>query len=173
MAAIHKLLKNSPSKSEALKLCQSIVHQPPLIDDLIQMYLEGSTRLTQRAAGVICLCAEKAPVLVIPYLPAMLAKLKEPDIHDAAKRNTLRILQFIDIPEQLEDEVMDLCFGYLESRAEAVAIKVFSMSVLYRLSEKYPELRNELRILIEDQMPYQKPAFISRGTKILAKLGKG
>jgi hypothetical protein len=49
-------------------------------------------------------------------------------------------------------------------------VKVFGMTVLANLCEKLPELKNELRIIIEDQMPYGSAGFKSRGSKILKKL---
>lgn len=169
---IRQQLQESSSGESAILMCNHILTRPVLMDELVKVYLEGPMRMTQRAAGVICSCAEKDPSLVLPHLAAMVRQLKEPEVSDAAKRNTLRILQLIDIPEELEGDLTDLCFKYLESAKEAVAIKAFAMTILFRLSGKYPELRHELRILIENQLPYQKPAFVSRGTKILAKLKK-
>lgn len=172
MKTIRQQLQESSSKESALLMHNLILARPALLDELVEIYLEGPLRLTQRAAGIICLCTEKNPSLIISHLPAMIHKLKEPGVQDASKRNTLRILQLIDIPENLEEDLMELCFNYLDSGKEAVAIKAFSMTILFKLSAKYPELRNELQILIENQLPYQKPAFVSRGNKILDLLSK-
>jgi hypothetical protein len=43
------------------------------------------------------------------------------------------------------------------------------MTVLYRLIEKEPDLKKELRIILEDELPYASPAFVSRARKILQK----
>lgn len=105
--------------------------------------------------------------MITPYLGKILVKLRKPDVTDAVKRNTVRLLQFIDIPRKYQGAVAELCFQYLENKKEAVAIKVFSMTVLSKIAEDKPELRNELNIIIEDQLPYATSAFVSRAKKIL------
>ena len=54
---------------------------------------------------------------------------------------------------------MDICFRYVESPNEAVAIKAFSLTVLYNLSKLYPEIIPEVKTLIEIQWPKQTAAF--------------
>ncbi len=66
---------------------------------------------------------------------------------------------------------MDICFKYLEFPDEALAVKVFSMTVLGNLAKKYPEIKPELKLLIEDQLPHQTAGFKSRAKKILKQLG--
>src|SRR5919112_903210 len=66
-----------------------------------------------------------------------------------------RLPQHVDIPEKFRGEIMDICFGYLTSPKEALAIKVFSMTVLGNLSKIYPEIIPELKVLIEEQLPHQ------------------
>ncbi|HMK05536.1 MAG TPA: hypothetical protein VK489_15150 [Ferruginibacter sp.] len=73
----------------------------------------------------------------------------------------------MEIPEKYHGEIMDICFKYLESPTEALAVKVFSMSVLGKLAKKYPEIMQELKLLIEDQLPRQTAGFRSRAKKIL------
>jgi len=108
----------------------------------------------------------------MPYLPEMVANLKKPDLHAAAKRNTVRFFQEIEIPEALWGEVADVCFKFLENGEEAVAVRVFSMTVLLGIVKKVPELKDELKFLIEDQLPYGTAGFKHRGKKTLKALDK-
>ncbi len=62
---------------------------------------------------------------------------------------------------------MEICFKYLESHDEAVAIKAFSLTVLGRLAKKYPEIISEIKLLIEEQLPHQSAAFKSRAKKFM------
>ena len=75
----------------------------------------------------------------------------------------------INIPEELWGETIEICFRFLSGN-EAVAIKVFSMSVLYNLSLNVPEIITELKVVIEDHLPYGSAGFKSRARKVLAKL---
>lgn len=83
------------------------------------------------------------------------------------KRNTVRLLQEVDIPEEYEGAIMDICFTYLESPLEAVAIKSFSLKVLGKLAKKYPEIIPEIRLHIDNQLPHQTVAFKSRAKQVL------
>jgi len=97
----------------------------------------------------------------------LVSNLKKPNLHDAVKRNTVRMLQSVSIPEKYEGEIMEICFKYIESPKEAVAVKAFSLAILEKLAKKYPEIIPEVKLLIEDQMPHQTAAFKTRSKKFL------
>lgn len=78
-------------------------------------------------------------------------------------------MQFIPIPKNLQGEVMQHCFSFIETINEPVAIKAFSLTVLKNLSEQYPEILPELKLMIQSQIDNQTPAFIGRAKKILLK----
>ena len=84
----------------------------------------------------------------------------------------MRLLQDVDIPEKYHGEIMDICFRYIASPDEPVAVKAFSLTVLQRLSRLYPEIKNELQTIIEERWDYEKPAFHSRAKKVLKEMGK-
>lgn len=63
-------------------------------------------------------------------------------------------------------------FDTLNSGREPVAVKVFSMTVLFNIVQVYPELSEELEISIEEQMPFGSGGFKSRGRKVLKDLSK-
>src|SRR5690554_4424535 len=134
---------------------------------LFHLFRNGERRIAQRAAWSVSYCVEKFPELIYPYCGEMVDYLRTPGIHDSIKRNILRIFRDINIPVEMEESLLELCFDYLMDKKEAVAIRVFAMKVLANLAEKYPEINNELKILIEDELPYSKPAFVSRGREIL------
>ena len=64
---------------------------------------------------------------------------------------------------------MTVAFQFLQDRKEAVAVRVFAMTVIENLSHDKPEIRRELCLFIEDELPYAGAAFRSRGMKILRK----
>ena len=65
---------------------------------------------------------------------------------------------------------MNICFEYINSPDEAVAIKAFALTVLDNLSKQYPEIKAELKTIIENRWDYESAAFKSRAKKILQKL---
>src|SRR5690606_35252776 len=139
-------------------------------DKLAALFLHGEYRLAQRAAWPLSYCVAAHPHLVKKHLKKIIHNLKKPGIHNAVKRNTLRLLQETDIPESIQGELLDICFKYVADPKEAVAVKAFSLSILSRFTQQYPEIIPEIKLLIEDQLPHQTAAFASRAKKVLKEL---
>ena len=155
-------------KDQAVFVAEEINGDEEKFAELMKLFFSKDNRTCQRAAWIVSHCADKNPWLLFPYVNKLVKNLYN-DVGDATKRNTVRVLQLVEIPEELWGETIEICFRYLTSN-EAVAIKVFSMTVLYNLSLKVPEITTELKVVIEDQLPYGSAGFKSRAKKILAKL---
>jgi hypothetical protein len=67
---------------------------------------------------------------------------------------------------------MNMCFDWLVSAKESVAVKVYAMEILYRISQVEPELKKELADSIEWRISEGTPGFKHRGLKTLKKLYK-
>lgn len=166
-----KALLKEHSKAQMTKIVDYVGQNKARFKVLVEVYLAGPYRVTQRAAWPLSYCVEHHPELVKPHLKPLLDFLNKPGIHDAVKRNTLRLLQYSELPKRLHGRVADLCFQYLQSKREPIAVKAFSLTVLQRIVEVQPELGSELKIIIEDQLPYASPAFRSRAMKVLKTIG--
>ena len=139
---------------------------------LVRLFLENEYRVSQRAAMVLGHIHDSYPFLLQPFLGQIIKHLRQPDIHDAVKRNIVRILQNVEIPEEYYGEVADVCFTWLADPNVAVAIRVFSMTVLWNICQKVPELMPELKATIEDWLEYSSTGFKSRGKKVLKMIIK-
>jgi hypothetical protein len=56
---------------------------------------------------------------------------------------------------------------YISSPSEPAAVKAFSLSILQNLSKQYPEIKNEVKLIIEKRWPYETAAFHSRAKKFM------
>ncbi len=160
-----------PEKSKPKKLLRTLAMSRKSLMHSWRFFTPPRIVLTQRAAGVMSYCTNAHPGLIVPHFKKMIHVLKNSP-SDAVKRNTVRAWQWVPIPEAHLDDVADLCFSFLSTPQEPVAAKVFAMTVLLNITRQIPELKNELQILIEDQMPYSSAAFRSRGSKVLRALEK-
>jgi len=115
-------------------------------------------------------CADSDKELAPPYFNRMIDRMLQPGVHDAVKRNVLRILQDVEIPTRLAGKIATICFDLLGSAKEPIAVKVFAMTVLANIAQREPDLKREITILIEQQMPTGSAGFRSRGRKILKRL---
>jgi hypothetical protein len=98
--------------------------------------------------------------------------MQEPDVHDALKRNVVRLLACVDIPKPLLGTITSLCFDYLNSVDAPIAVKVHSMSVLQKVAEKEPDLKRELQTSIELMIPYVGPACQARARIVIKQLAR-
>jgi hypothetical protein len=162
-----KRLSKSGAIDELTKMGDGLASNTAAFKALVDIYIEGPYKLTHRAAHVLNVMHARDPSLMGKYLKKIIGHLSTPGVHDAYRRNTIRMLQWIDIPRSLQGWVLDICFSYLQDKKEAIAIKVFSMSVIDKIGQGKPSLLNELRIVVEDQLPYAGPAFRSRARRIL------
>jgi hypothetical protein len=96
-------------------------------------------RVTQRAAWPLSYIAAEHPTLAKKHLPAFVKLLGDAHLHKAVRRNIVRLLQFVEIPEKLHGKVMNYCFDFIADVHEAAAVKAFSLTVLENLSNQYPE----------------------------------
>lgn len=154
------------TKVNCLKIVTWAGNDPCRFNELFDLFLNDEHRVTQRAAWPVSYCAIAHPEFMKNNMGKLIKNLQKPGIHNSIKRNTVRLLQAIDIPQKYEGTVMDLCFKYVESPNEAVAIKAFSLSILGKLAKKYPEIIPEIKLLIEYQLPHQTAAFKSRVKKL-------
>jgi hypothetical protein len=162
---------NENSRSNSEKIADWIGTDQGRLEELMNLFFNSEYRVVQRAAWTLSIVADKNPQIIKPFLKPMLEYLN-PSAHVAVKRNIIRILQEQDLPEDLTGIAADKLFKFLADRKEPIAIRVFSLTVLGNIVVKFPELEPELRILIENELPYGTPAFKSRGRKLLAKLDK-
>jgi hypothetical protein len=165
-------LLSEHSRKHAEKIARWVGADSERLNQLMQFFLKGEYRIAQRAAWVVTIVAERHSFLLRPYLKRMLSRIQEPGIHDAVKRSVVCILQEIEIPESLLGTVATLCFDELSSAGSPVAVKCYAMTVLARLAEQEPELGGELRLVIEQQMPFASGGFRARAKETLRQLGK-
>jgi hypothetical protein len=156
------------SWENSLKLVDHMVKRPDQLKILISLLYDDNSRLSHKAANIVKLTAEKNPSLLSPYI-GQFANMLESTVPDALKRDALRILQFTPIPVRLQGKIAEACFGFLSSTAP-VAIKAFSLSVLSGIAKQEPSISRELQIIIETQIVFASPAFVSRAKKVLHQL---
>ena len=155
------------TKDQALTVSDYACSTPGRFKQLMECFLSNEYRLAQRAAWSVSWATRKKPALIKPYIKDLVIQLQRKDAHDAVIRNSVRILQQIDIPASLHGELMNTCFGFIGSNSAPPAIKAFSLTVLSNLAKFYPDIIHELKLIIEERWNHETAAFKSRGGKIL------
>jgi hypothetical protein len=151
-----------------------IGNNPDIFKKMLDFAFEDKNLYAMRAARVIQLASHNHPELIRPYLREIILRL--PNLkNEGLKRGLAKIL--IERSYDHDDDTLGIlvstCFDWLMNPAEKPAIKVYSMEILYKISQLYPEIKTELVSSIEEQLPRSGVAVKSRGRQILAKLYKG
>ncbi|MEQ8909551.1 MAG: hypothetical protein RIC95_10190 [Vicingaceae bacterium] len=142
-------------------------------EELLTLFFADEYGVTQRAALAVSTCFDQDPDRFQPYIQDLVEHLETENLYVAVKRNIVRLLQFRSIPESLQSQLFDRCLVFLADPNEPVAVKAFSMTVLYNICKLHPDLKHEVIPLIEDLLVHSnKSGEQNRGKKILQKLRK-
>jgi len=155
------------SKANCLQIVKWVGKDQQRFDELFYLFLNDEYRVVQRSGWPVSYCVENHPEFIKKHFTKLVNNLDKPGLHGAVKRNTVRLLQFVNIPAKFHGRVMDICFRYLSSPTEAVAVKAFALTVLQNLSKQYPEIIHEIKLVIEERWNYETAAFKARAKYIL------
>lgn len=162
------------SKENSVRIANWIGNDCKRFAALMKLFLGNEKIVVQRSAWILSICADSYPELARPYLKQLIAKCHKEGIHVAVKRNVTRILAHITIPPELHEDAMNLCFELLSNPKETVAVRCWSMDILTQLSITYPEIKSEIKHIIEDALEYQETTagFQSKANKTLKIFNK-
>lgn len=169
---IKEALLKEHSKAQCTKIVNYISHNQQRFDELFSLFISNEYRVVQRAAWPISYCVIAHPNLINKHWKTLILNLSKSNTHEAVKRNTLRFLQEVTIPEKYHGQLMDYCFKYVNTPTEPIAVKCFGLSVLHNLSKIYPEINQELKATIESMLPNASAGIKSRASKILKEIDK-
>ena len=160
---IKQALIDEHSKPQTLKIVKYVGNDSTRFKELMTIFLNSEYRVTQRSAWPLSEIAIEHPELIKPYFSKLIAKLQKEGEHPAIPRNILRIFQDIDIPVKYHGILIDLCFKFIVEHHHPIAVRAFAITVAVNICRHYPDLKNELVIVLNDLKKYpQQPAITSR-----------
>ncbi len=142
-------------------------------DELVSFLFSKDKRLAEKTAWLLQEATDIYPELLLPYCNALVNGLPNYTT-DAEKRFVMRYFNFQPLPERGNELtlLMNFAFDWLTDSNEAIAQRAFAMTTLYRISERVPEIKNELKLSIEAQTEFGSSGFKNRAKHILKKLSK-
>jgi len=171
---LQAMVNNMMSMQEADWLATSAIDNHAIFKKLFEYSFSSDKKLAFRASWTLSKVCDKFPEIINPYLIQIVDILDQLD-NESVQRSFLRILSFSDlnkISKKYHGILAEHCFMALRSRVSAVAIKAYSMEILYNLALIYPELANELSASISMLKGEGSAGILARGTIILKKLAQ-
>lgn len=173
MDVFHQLEKEH-SKENSLSIVSYIGNDAERFAELMDCFFAETKdyRVPQRAAHTLSLTFDKQPDLILPYREKLIQNLDNKNLKSSLKRNILRVLQFTKIEEDWMGSLYDNCFEFLGNPKEEIAVRAFAMVVLYNISNTFPELKPELKAMVESVLdePQVSPGIRSKANHTLKKL---
>ncbi|MEN9547437.1 MAG: hypothetical protein RIR12_28 [Bacteroidota bacterium] len=167
---IKTALLKEHSKTQTNQIVAWIGSDQIRFNSLFALFTSDNYRLVQRSAWPLGYAVLAHPFLIKKHYALLFKKLEDATSHDAVKRNTLRILQEIDVPKKYHGTLMHLCFNFINTPTEKTAIRSFALTVLHRLSKTYTEIIPEIKTIIAERWTYETPSFKSRATRFINDL---
>jgi len=171
---LQKMINSMMSMQEAEWVAASAGENPALFRKLLDYSFSADRKLAFRASWTLSKVCDRFPDLINPYLEKIIESINSID-NESVQRSFLRILSLTDagkISRRHQGILADHCFKALNSGFSAIAIKAYSMEIIYRLALIYPDLAHELAASISLLQGEGSAGVIARGRIILKKLSE-
>ena len=143
-----------------------------LVPLLMDIALNGSNRLSWRAAWIADKINEIEPGIIAGWIEPMTVALKGLK-HSGKKRQFLKLIsQYPILPENLSF-LIDYCLQILENTVEPPAVKAHAMQILYNISEIQSGFKEELLAIMEFEIEIsESPGIKARARKLAGMLSR-
>lgn len=170
---ILELLKTDSSTRIIEEVRKLVWQDLSLFDYVIDLSFNHSYPVSMRAARVVQFCCEENHDIIKPRLAELLPLAFESKI-EGVKRSYIKIISEIIEVEDVPDlgYAFGKCFDCMLNHKEAIAIRVYAMEFVYRVSLLEPDLQPEILEVIKKELLDCSAGFKSRGSKIIYKLEK-
>ena len=169
---LKEMINNMMSMQEADWVATSAAENSAIFLKLLDYSYTSDGKLAFRASWTLTKVCDKYPEMLQPYLAEIIEALPKFN-NESVQRSFLRILSLSGLDKlsgRHHGLLAEYSFTALNSGFSAIAIKGYTMEILYKLSLIYPELANELassiRILMEDG----SAGIIAKGKAILKRI---
>lgn len=168
---IKEALMSGKSGFMATAVYQYVVNNPSSFKQLMECFFSHDMRLSQRSVIPVGKIADKHSKMLEPYMKRMLIAQEKP-YNTAIRRNVIRTIMLMDLPEKYRGQVFDVCIQYINDVKEAIAVRAFAIAICGDMCKYYPELKDELIEILELHENYGSPGFRSQAKKVKKELLK-
>lgn len=169
---LRSMVGNLMGIKEAEWVAESAVGNGEILRKLVEYSFSNDRKLAFRASWTLSKVYDKYPEIINPDLQRIIEALDKLD-NESVQRSFLRIISMSDmnaVTTRHHGILADHSFKMLKSGFSAIAIKAYSMEIIYKLAQIYPELANELSATINMLQGEGSAGILARGHIILKKL---
>jgi hypothetical protein len=169
--AYYKLLSGPLSRKAIDIVINAAGDNEEIISYISKLVINGPEPIPMRASWALEGIDLKFPHRVNPFIKSLIKSIRTCK-HSGTRRNILKLLTRKTIPEDQQGHLINYCFEWLVDKAEPVAVKVYAMQIIMNHSKEYPELKQELKEILEEQYELSSPGFKSKANHIFRSINK-
>lgn len=159
------------SKAQADFIADIIIKEPSLLLELIDIVFQNKEPLSRRASWPLRKISDRNVKIFEPYVSDIISGLRKVE-SESIQRSLLALLINVKIPEEYHGEMLQYTSEILLNKGSSIAALIYSIDIFYKLSENEPDLLNELRIIMEELIPYGSAGVRSKCNKTIKKINK-
>jgi 8-oxo-dGTP diphosphatase len=155
-------------------IAASAVENPAIFRKLFGYSFSPDKKLAFHSSWALAKVVDNHPDLFIDYLAQIIESLEKLE-NESTLRSFLRILTFSDMSGLSSRDhglLADYCFSALRSLTSAIAVKAYSMEIIYKIALIYPGLVHELAATISMLQGEGSAGIVARGSIILKRLAE-
>ncbi len=121
---------------------------PESFTEAVHLALVDKQPLSWRAAWLLWSCMEDNDLRIRPFIPRIIECIKQKK--DGHQRELLKILYRMDLSEEEEGVIFDLCMNVWEQVGKTPSVRHNAFRMIVRIASKYPDLSNEIALITQD-----------------------
>lgn len=122
---------------------------PEDFDETVRLAVSDNQPYAWRAAWLLWSCMKKNDPRIQRYIKNIIDTLKQKI--DNHQRELLKILLEMELNEEYESLLFDICVAIWEKTGKQPSVRLNAIRMMVKIAKKYPELTNEIVILIQEQ----------------------
>lgn len=145
---------------------------PECFDEAVQLALGDKQPYSWRAAWLICSCIEENDLRITPYIDSIIesARIKK----GGHKRELVKILLFMDLNDDQEGYLFDICVDTWENIRQQPSIRYMAFRFIMKTCKKHKELISEIEYLTQNHyLESLSPGVKHSVRKMINELEKG
>ncbi|RFC54029.1 hypothetical protein [Brumimicrobium aurantiacum] len=142
-------LESILTKSYKQEMLDYMEANPQDFNELVELAITNKQPYSWRAAWLLWSCMKKNDEMVAPHIGRLIKGLDS--FKDGHQRNLINILLKMDIPEDYEGQLFDICVNLWMQIEKQSSVRIKAFEVMVSLAKTYPELQHEIKALASDE----------------------
>lgn len=130
------------------EMIRHLAEHPEDFEEAIQLAVSNKQPYSWRAAWLLWSCMEKDDIRLKGSIKTIIDVI--PTLKDGHQRELLKILQMMELNEEEEGLIFNLCMNVWEQIHKVPSVRWHAFMTLLKIAKNYPELLNEIKLLAQE-----------------------